>query len=54
MTTPEPLIEVYTPERKAEFLMANVVDEADLAWAEEEVRKLGLEPGDFWTPVPRD
>ena len=44
-------IEVYTPERKAEFLMGNAVDEVDLAWAEAEVRKLGLDPANFETPV---
>ena len=44
-------IEIYTPERKAEFLMGNAVGEADRAWAEEEVRKLGLNPADFESPV---
>jgi len=44
-------LEIYTPERKAEFLMGNAVDEVDLAWAEAEVRKLGLNPADFETPV---
>ena len=37
-------IEVYTPERKAEFLLSNAVDAADFAKAREEVRKLGLDP----------
>ena len=46
-------VEVYTPERKAEFLLANAIDEDDLAWAEEEVRRLGLDPADFWSPGPR-
>lgn len=37
-------VEVYTPERKAEFLLANAVDPADRRRVEEEVRKLGLDP----------
>src|SRR5664279_1270539 len=44
-------LEIYTPERKAEFLMGNAADEADLAWAEAEVRKLGLDPVDFANSV---
>jgi hypothetical protein len=37
-------VEVYTAERKAEFLLDNAVDEADYSRAKEEVRKLGLDP----------
>ena len=37
-------VEVYSPERKAEFLMANAVGPADRKRAEAEVRKLGLDP----------
>jgi AbrB family looped-hinge helix DNA binding protein len=37
-------IEVYTPERKAEFLLNNAVDAADYAGAVEEVRRMGLDP----------
>jgi len=37
-------IEVYTSERRAEFLLSNAVDAADYAKAREEVRKLGLDP----------
>jgi len=33
-------VEIYTPERKAEFLLANAVDAADRKKAETEVRKL--------------
>lgn len=40
-------LEIYSPERKAEFLLANAVGERDHAWAEAEVRKLGLNPADF-------
>jgi len=37
-------IEIYTPERKAEFLLSNAVDTKDHQAAVEEVRKLGLNP----------
>ena len=37
-------LETYSPERKAEFLLSNAIDSEDYARAEEEVRKLGLDP----------
>lgn len=37
-------VEIYTKERKAEFLLNNAVTLADYRWAVEEVRKLGLDP----------
>jgi AbrB family looped-hinge helix DNA binding protein len=37
-------VEIYTPERRAEFLLSNTVDAADYARAVAEVRKLGLDP----------
>ena len=37
-------VEVYSPERVAEFLLSNTVDADDYARAEAEVRKLGLDP----------
>lgn len=37
-------IEIYSPERKAEFLLKTAVDEGDYRRAVEEVRKLGLDP----------
>lgn len=37
-------VEVYTPERIAEFLLNNAVDEADYQRAREVVRKMGLDP----------
>jgi AbrB family looped-hinge helix DNA binding protein len=37
-------IEVYSPERRAEFLLSNAVDAKDYARAVEEVRKMGLDP----------
>jgi len=37
-------LEIYTPERKAEFLLNNTVTPRDYAWAVKEVRKMGLDP----------
>ena len=37
-------IEVYTPERKAQFLLSNAIDVADYAGAVAEVRAMGLDP----------
>ena len=37
-------IEIYTPRRKAEFLLSNAVDADDYAWAAEEVPRMGLDP----------
>jgi AbrB family looped-hinge helix DNA binding protein len=37
-------VEIYSAERKAEFLLANAVNRKDLEKAEGEVRKLGLDP----------
>lgn len=37
-------VEIYTPERKAEFLLSNAVDEAEYQEALQEVRQMGLEP----------
>lgn len=37
-------VEVYTPQRKAEFLLSNAVDANDYAWAIKEVRRMGLDP----------
>jgi bifunctional DNA-binding transcriptional regulator/antitoxin component of YhaV-PrlF toxin-antitoxin module len=39
-----PDVEIYTPERKAEFLLSNAVDDADYAAAVREVRAMGLDP----------
>jgi hypothetical protein len=36
--------EMYSNERKAEFLLNNAVDDADYSEARKEVRKLGLDP----------
>jgi len=37
-------VEIYTPERRAEFLLSNAVDVDDYTRALEEVRKMGLDP----------
>jgi AbrB family looped-hinge helix DNA binding protein len=37
-------VEVYTPERKAQFLLSNAIDAADYADAVAEVRAMGLDP----------
>lgn len=37
-------VEIYTPERKAQFLLNNAVTAEDYPWAVEEVKKLGLDP----------
>ena len=43
-------VEVYSRERRAEFLLNNAVDEDDYRMAVAEVQKLGLEPED----IPHD
>jgi len=45
---PEP--EIYTPERRAEFLLNTAVSEEDYLMAVEEVRRLGINP----ESVPHD
>jgi AbrB family looped-hinge helix DNA binding protein len=37
-------VEVYTPERKAEFLLSNAIDAEDYKAALAEVTKLGIDP----------
>jgi AbrB family looped-hinge helix DNA binding protein len=37
-------LEIYSPERRAAFLLENAVDEEDYARARQEVRKLGVDP----------
>ena len=37
-------VEMYSEERKAEFLLSNAVDEQDYVWARHEVLRLGLDP----------
>ena len=40
-------LEIYTDERKAEFLLSNAIDAEDYARAVDELRKLGLDPDDI-------
>jgi len=37
-------VERYSPERKAEFLLSNAIDETDYRSARKTVRKMGLDP----------
>ncbi|BAF58554.1 MAG: AbrB/MazE/SpoVT family DNA-binding domain-containing protein [Pelotomaculum sp.] len=37
-------VEIYTPERKAQFLLNNALTAEDYAWAVSEVKKLDLDP----------
>lgn len=37
-------VEIYTPERRAEFLLSTAVDAEDYARAVEAVRQMGLDP----------
>lgn len=38
-------VEIYTPERQAEFLLSNAIDTAEYQEAVNEVRQMGLDPG---------
>jgi hypothetical protein len=48
-------VEIYSPERKAEFLLSNAINENDYQSAVEEVRKMGLDPSqiDHYRPTRR-
>jgi len=46
-------VEVYTPERKAEFLLANATDARDLQVAEAAVKAMGLDPKKIKHRKPR-
>lgn len=46
-------VEIYTPERKAEFLLSNATDEKDYTAALAEVRKLGVNPARIKYQKPR-
>jgi len=46
-------IEIYPPERRAEFLLTNAVDAEDYRQAVAEVRKMGYDPSEIpHTPPP--
>ena len=40
-------VEIYSPERKAEFLLNNAVTQADYDQAVKDVRKMGLDPDEI-------
>jgi AbrB family looped-hinge helix DNA binding protein len=46
-------VEIYTPQRKAEFLLSNAVDAEDYRAAVAEVKKMGLEPASIPHHKPR-
>lgn len=46
-------VEIYTDERKAEFLLNNSITPEGYAWAEREVRKMGLDPARIPNTLPR-
>lgn len=48
-----PEVEIYKPERIAEFLLGNAIDEDDYERALEEVRGLGLDPAQILHDRPR-
>jgi AbrB family looped-hinge helix DNA binding protein len=37
-------VELYAPERRAQFLLENALGQADYAWACQQVREMGLDP----------
>jgi len=47
-------IELYGPERKAEFLLSNAVDAEDYRQAVAEVRGMGLDPASITHRRPED
>ncbi|HYA90196.1 MAG TPA: AbrB/MazE/SpoVT family DNA-binding domain-containing protein [Thermodesulfobacteriota bacterium] len=47
-------IEIYTLERKAEFLLNNVTNKVDYEWAVKEVRKMGIDPKTIPHEKPKD
>ena len=46
-------VEIHTPERKAQFLLSNAMDERDYRRAVAHVKKMGLQPGRIRRPKPR-
>ncbi len=46
-------LEIYTPERKAEFLLTNATDSNDYRRAAAEVRRMGLDPAKIPHRKPR-
>lgn len=48
-----PPVEIYSSERKAEFLLNNTVSEADYKWAVKAMRKMGIDPESIQHKRPR-
>jgi AbrB family looped-hinge helix DNA binding protein len=46
-------VELYSPERRAEFLMSNAVNDDDYREAVDEVRRMGLDPDSIPHRKPR-
>jgi AbrB family looped-hinge helix DNA binding protein len=46
-------VEIYTPERKAEFLLTNAVSQEDYRRAQAEVRRMGLDTSKIRHRKPR-
>jgi AbrB family looped-hinge helix DNA binding protein len=46
-------VELHSPERRAEFLMSNAVDDDDYREAVDEVRRMGLDPDSIPHRKPR-
>jgi bifunctional DNA-binding transcriptional regulator/antitoxin component of YhaV-PrlF toxin-antitoxin module len=46
-------VEMYTPRRKAEFLLNNAMDAADYRAAVKEVKSMGLDPATIPHEAPR-
>jgi hypothetical protein len=46
-------VEIYTPKRKAEFLLSNAVDAEDYRAAVAAVKKMGLDPAKIPHHKPR-
>ena len=46
-------IEIYRPERKAEFLLSNAVDQKDYRAASNDVQRMGLDPKKVRRKKPR-
>ena len=46
-------VEIYSPERKAEFLLSNAVGQEDYQAARAEVRRMGLDPSRIPHRKPR-
>ena len=46
-------LEVWSPQRKAAFLLENAVDAEDYGWARSEVSRMGLDPDEVPHGRPR-